>query len=91
MDLPTLNVGRPGDQRIFVPETDRLAVPARHVCTEPRNHAVHIEFAPDMDVGDEIARNAGQDLDDIGRHQDVMLPDSKLVPATHESFRPAIL
>src|SRR5690606_19556316 len=66
---PRLDVRRPGDQRVAVPEADRLAVPARHVGAQARYGAVHVELAADVHLRDEVAGDAGQDLHEIGRDQ----------------------
>ena len=91
MHLPADDVRRPRDQRVFVPEADRLAVPARHVGAEPRRLTRHVELAADQDVRDEVARDAGHDLDLLRRHRDVVVADRGLVPAAHEALGPAVL
>src|SRR5690606_40223290 len=89
--LPALDVGSPGDQGVLVPEADGLAVPARHVGAQARHGAFHVEFATDVDVDDEVARHAGQELDHLGRDHHVVVPQGGFVPAAHVAFRPAIL
>src|SRR5687768_6292736 len=49
---PALNVRGPSDQRLAVPEPDRVAEPLRDVGPEPRNGAAIVEFATDVDLRD---------------------------------------
>ena len=91
--LPGLHVARPRDQRVAVPEADRVAVPARHRGAQARNAAVrdvlHVELAADVDVRDEVARDTRRDLHEVRRRDDVVLPDGERVVAPHEAFGPA--
>ncbi len=89
--LPALDVRRPRDQRVAVPEADGLAVPTRHVLTQARHVAVELELAADVHRRDEVARDARDDLHDRRRSDDVMLPHGRFVPAAHEAFGPAVL
>ena len=56
----------------------------------PPWHVLHVELAADVDVGDEVARDAGEDLHELRRDHDVVLPHGGRVPAAHEAFGPAI-
>src|SRR5688572_32460441 len=53
MGDPALNVRRPRDQRVAVPEADRLAEPLGNVWSKARYHALLVELAADVDLRDE--------------------------------------
>ena len=91
--LPALDVRRPGDQHVAVPEADRLAEPARHVRAEARDRAAQIERAADVDVRDEVVGVAGHDLHELRRHEHAvrLVRDAVVVPAAHETLGPAVL
>ena len=89
--FPSLDIGRPGDEDVTVPEADRLAIPARHVGAEPRDGALHVELATDVDVGHEVARDARHDLHELRRHDDLVLAHRGRMPPPQEAFGPAIL
>ena len=88
---PALDVRRPGDERVVVPEADRLAVPARHVGADARHDAFFVELPADVDVGEVVARRRAQDLHERRRHHDLMLLRAREVVAPHEAFGPAVL
>src|SRR5690606_5676989 len=52
--LPALNIGSPGNQHIFIPETNGFAVPTGHIRSQSRYFALHIELGPNMNIGDEV-------------------------------------
>src|SRR6185295_15765042 len=91
--LPALDVARPGDQHVLVPEPDGLAIPARHRGTEARNaaggHIGHVELAPDVDVLVEVFYATGSHLHEVRRGDNVVLAYGRRIPAPHETFRPA--
>src|SRR4029079_2087823 len=91
--LPALDVARPGDQHVLVPEPDGLAIPARHRGTEARNtaggHIGHVELAADVDVLVEVFYALGSHLHEVRRGDAVALAYGRRIPAPHETFRPA--
>ena len=91
--LPALDVARPRDQHVFVPEADRLAIPTRHRGAEARHaafrHVFHVELAADVGVLNEVARHARAHVHEIRRGDHVVLPHGGRIPAPHEAFRPA--
>src|SRR6185436_8056195 len=87
---PALDVRRPGDQRVAVPEADRLAEPLRHVGPEARHDAALVEFATDVDLRDQRFRGVAHVENQLGRHDEAHVAAAVLREAPHEPFGPAV-
>ena len=46
--------------------------------TPPFGYVLHVEFAADVDVLKEVARDAGLHVHEVGRRNDVVLPDGRV-------------
>src|SRR5204863_584257 len=88
---PALDVRRPADQRLAVPEADRVAVPLRDLGAEPR-HAVRLvlELAADVDLRDQRLRGVAHVEHEIRGHDEVDPAAAALREAAHEAPGPAI-
>ena len=74
---PALHVRRPSDQRLVVPEPDRLAVPLRK--------QLRVILA-DQYFADEVVGDAGEELHLVRRHEHFHVADAPDVPPAHEPF-----
>src|SRR5262245_25813604 len=82
MLVPALNVGCPGDQRIAVPETDRVSVPLRNIRSQ-RKLSVQVDDAP------HVAATAAQKCNDLWSHDDAA-GFGACGPLAHEPLGPAV-
>ena len=83
---PPLDIRGPRDERVPIPEPDRLAVPARDVRPESRDGARFIELARKMDVRDEVRRRRVEDLHELRRDDHLRRARRVLRETAHEAF-----
>jgi hypothetical protein len=89
--VAALDVRRPADQRLAVPEPDRLAVPLRDIWPEVRRAvAVFLELSADVDLRDQRLRRVAHVENEIGRHDEVDPAAAVLREPAHEALGPAV-